>query len=587
MENSIQAGEPALRLQAHHDYSYVPRTSDNALGADVTVAFAKDFGTAGEKLTKRQAGFRYIGIPFGGDVATAAEALSEFLIARGGTTLNVAGNGIYTMAEHGVNQERCNQWVFDVLARVAAKVKLALIRSGGQTGIDQAGLVAALALGIPALGHYPKNFRRRNAQGKEVTATAAAIRAELETQAAVLKQGGGWSFHVDGTLPTALDGQVFVFGSNLAGRHGKGAAAVAKEHFGAKPGVGPGRQGQSYGIPTKDGRPLPGNPRPSFNDPEQTLPLSAIKPFIAGFIEYAKAHPDERFFVTRVGCGLAGYEDKEVAPLFAAAPANCSFPEDWKPWLGGAMATRALAPAINIWSGAHGLGGALTNMSERAKEKGCIKNSYPVKVNGVTYPDSEAAYQALKIQGEEEYNDGLMIDLIALKFLQNTILFERVTKNGGVAWLEKCSHFTQAKTERAQSWEGQGNGSRFIRNLIHGYQKAESGVGPTTRVVHVKEAPYDVYIGRQMGSDFPHSEWHNPFKVDSSRSREAAVEEFYEYAKGNQELMAKVRTLKGRTLGCWCKCRDNVHLLCHGEVLAALADGREWVAPQAAQGSLF
>jgi hypothetical protein len=575
-----------LRLQAHKDYSYVPRTTDNAMGADVTVAFAADFTTAGERLTKRLAGFRYIGIPFGGDVATSADALVKFLLERNGSTLNVAGNGIYTMAEHGVNQARCNEWVHSVLSLVAKRVNLTLIRSGGQTGIDQAGLVAALALGIPALGHYPKSFRRRNAQGNEVTATADAIRAELEAQAEVLKPVGGWTFHADGTLPTALDQAVFVFGSNLAGRHGKGAAAVAKEMFGAQFGVGPGRQGQSYGIPTKDGRPLPGNPRPSFNDPAQTLSLEHIKPFIAEFIEYATAHPDELFFVTRVGCGLAGYEDKDVAPLFAGAPANCSFPEDWRPWMEEVIEPE-VAPAANIWSGASGLPGALTNMSERAKEKGGIKHSYPVKVNGVTYPDAEAAYQALKAHGEEDYNDGLMIDLIALKFTQNPILFDRVTKNGGKAWLEKCSHFTNAKTERAQSWEGQGNDSRFIRNLIHGYVKAKTGVGPVTRVVHVKEAPFDVYIGRQMGSDFPHSKWHNPHKVDSNRTRETAVADFAEDLNGNQELLADVYLLKGKTLGCWCKSRDNVHNLCHGDVLAARADGREWVAPQAVQGCLF
>jgi hypothetical protein len=587
MTKSNSTNMQALKLQTHTDYSYVPRTTDNAQGADVTVAFATDFNTAGEKLTKRMADPRYVGIPFGSDVSAAAAKLIAFLIERNGSSLNVAGNGIYTLAEHGVNQERANAWVHSVLAVVLRGVKLTLIRSGGQTGIDQAGLVAALALGIPALGHYPARFRRRNAQGNEVTATADAIRAELEVQAAALKTGNGWDFHHDGSLPTELEKQVFVFGSNLAGRHGKGGAAVAKEQFGAQAGVGPGRQGQSYGIPTKDGRPLPGIPRPSFNDPKQTLPLAAIKPFVDDFIEYAKAHPDEQFFVTRIGCGLAGYEDKEVAPMFAAAPSNCSFPQDWKPWLSEAQEAPMVAQAINIWSGAPGLGGALTNMSERAREKGGIKHSYPVKVNGVTYPDSEAAYQSLKAPGEEEYNDGLMIDLIALKFLQNTKLFDLVTKNGGVAWLEKCSHFTQAKSERAQSWEGQGHGSRFIRNLIHGYVKAKTGRGPVTRVVHVKEAPFDVYIGRQMGSDFPHSPWHNPHKVDSTRSRNTAVADFAEDFSGNQELMADVYMLKGKTLGCWCKARPDVNLLCHGDVLAARADGREWVAPQEAQGCLF
>ncbi|MDN8078664.1 DUF4326 domain-containing protein [Burkholderia multivorans] len=586
-----------LRLQAHESYSYVPRTKANAHEADITVAFAVDFETAGERLTKREAGHRYVGIPFGSDVEAAARKLAKSLAHLPGEsrTLNVAGNGIYTLAEHGLTQARVNRWMFEVLSRVAEQVSLSLIRSGGQTGVDQAGLVAALALGIPALGYYPKSFRRRNAQGNEVTASAQAVYKELEAEAKALVAESSAAqavskkrtFHADGTLPTALERCVFVFGSNLAGRHGKGAAAVASEQFGAQAGVGAGRQGRSYGIPTKDGRPLPGNPRPSLSDPKQTLSLEAIKPFVAEFIEYAKAHPDERFFVTRIGCGLAGYEDKDVAPLFAAAPLNCSFPEDWRPWLQGAVEAPEVAAPINIWSGAPGLGGALTNMSERAREKGCIKHQYPVKVNGVVYPDSEAAYQALKVPGEEEYNDGLMIDLIALKFAQNTKLFDLVTKNGGVAWLEKCSHFTQAKTERAQSWEGQGNGSRFIRNLIHGYLKAKTGVGPITRVVHVKEAPFDVYIGRQMGADFPHSKWHNPFKVDSTRLREQAVEEFHAHLAENEELLADVYLLKGKTLGCWCKSRDNVHNLCHGDVLAARADGREWVAPQAAQGELF
>lgn len=585
MENPKPITVPPLRVLADISYSYVPRTTTNAEAADVTVAFAVDFSTGGEKLTRAKAGPRYIGIPFGSDVAEAAEKLAAFIIKREGSSLNVAGNGIYTLTEHGVSQARANTWVLDVLALTVEKVKVSDLRSGGQTGIDHAGLVAALVLGIPALGYYPKNFRRRNAKGEEYTSTEAVVRKELEQHAAALAPAR--TFHVDGTLPMPLEDWVFVFGSNLAGRHGKGAAAIAADLFGAIKGVGPGRQGQSYGIPTKDGRPLPGNPRPSFNDPAQTLSMDVIKPFIAEFIAYATAHPALRFFITRVGCGLAGYQDGEVAPLFVSAPANCSFPDTWKPWLAADEPEPAVAAPVNIWSGAPGLGGALTNMSERAREKGFIKNSYPVKVNGATYPDSEAAYQALKVQGEEDYNDCLMIDLIALKFVQNQVLLERTTRNGGVAWLEKCSHFTQAKTERAQSWEGQGRGSRFIRNLIHGYVKALTGVGPTTHVVHVKQAPYDDYIGRRMGIDYPESLLHNPHRGDEVGSVELAVEMFYERLKASPELMAKARSLKGRTIGCWCKGREDIHRLCHGEVIAAVAEGREWVAPKAAQGSLF
>jgi hypothetical protein len=276
-----------------------------------------------------------------------------------------------------------------------------------------------------------------------------------------------------------------------------------------------------------------------------------------------------------------------VAPLFESAPTNCSFPDTWKKWLGGGEVEPEVAAPANIWSGASGLAGALTNMSERAREKGFIKNSYPVKVNGVTYPDSEAAYQSLKVRGEDDYNDCLMIDLISLKFIQNPVLFERTTRNGGVAWLEKCSHFTQAKSESFQSWEGQGRGSRFIRNLIDGYIKADTGRGPRTHVVHVKHAPYDEYCGRNMGPDYPESVLHNPHRADEVGSTEKAVEMFYERLTGSQELMAKARSLKGKTIACWCKKRENIHQLCHCDCIAAVADGREWVAPKEAQGSLF
>jgi len=587
MEHTSSTRIPRLRLQAHLAYSYVPRTKENAHGADVTVAFAVDFNTGGERLTRAEAGTRYVGIPFGTDVTAAAEKLAEFILKREGSTLNVAGNGIYTLAEHGVSQARANKWVFDVLSETVKKVKLTDIRSGGQTGIDQAGLVAALVLGIPALGLYPKTFRRRNAKGEEFSTPEPILRKELEQEAAALAPAPRRMFHADGTLPMALEDWVLVFGSNLAGRHGWGAAKVAMQQFKAERGVGRGRQGQCYGIPTKDGRPVPGNAWPDLTDPAQSLSLTVVTQFIGEFIAYAAAHPELRFFVTRIGCGLAGFKDKEIAPLFASAPANCSFPDTWKEWLADTDAEPAVAEPVNIWSGASGLAGALTNMSERAREKGCIKNPYPVKVNGVTYPDSEAAYQTMKVQGEEDYNDCLMIDLIALKFVQHPILFERTTRNGGVAWLEKCSHFTQAKSERAQSWEGQGRGSRFIRNLIHGYVKALTGVGPRTHVVHVKQAPYDEYCGRRMGTEYPESILHNPHRVEDVGSKEKAVELFYERLTGSQELMAKARSLKGRTIACWCKDRSNIHEPCHCDCIAAVADGREWVAPKAVQGSLF
>lgn len=575
---------PDLTLYEHADFSYAPRTRENAQGADVTVAFAVDYTTAGERLTARVAGDRFIKIPYGGDVAEAAKKLAGFLAEREGDSLNVAGNGIYTFAAHGIGQAQINRWVFDVLAKVSAMVKLSFIRSGGQTGADQAGLVASLALGIPAVGLYPAGYRRRLLDGQDVRSKPSPLEAELRAQAAALLPGAAPSrqFHPDGTLPQ--DGAVFVFGSNLAGRHGAGSALVAKEQFGAIQFQGKGRMGQSYGIPTKDGR-----NRADLKDPAQTRAVADINVDVTEFVAYAKANPATKFFVTRLGCVLAAHTDADIAPLFRAAPANCSFPECWKPWLAEAAApgsSEAVVEGINIWSGAKGLGGALTNMSELARQKGCIKHSYPVQVNGVRYPDSEAAYQALKVPDNVPYNDGLMIDIICLKFLQNTKLQRLVTERGGVPWLGRCSHHTNAQSARFQSWEGQGISSRFIRNLIHGYQKSLSGEGPETRAVHVKEAPFDVYIGRKNG-DLPESIWANPWVIGKDGTRDEVVARYYRHVKSSPDLMARVHELRFKTLGCWCKTRKEPLTLCHGDVLAALADGREWEAPNPVQKSLF
>jgi hypothetical protein len=113
---------------------------------------------------------------------------------------------------------------------------------------------------------------------------------------------------------------IFVFGSNLSGRHGKGSAAYAREHHGAVYGKGVGLQGSSYAIPTKD-------------HALRTLPLNQIKLYVRRFIEFAAEHPEMTFKVTRVGCGLAGYSDKQMAPLFTKVPKNCQLPEEWMPLL--------------------------------------------------------------------------------------------------------------------------------------------------------------------------------------------------------------------------------------------------------------
>ena len=102
------------------------------------------------------------------------------------------------------------------------------------------------------------------------------------------------------------DNEIFIFGSNLSGRHGKGAAKTALS-WGAKYGQASGIQGKTYGIPTKDA------------SIRRTLSIEEIKPFVDEFIEFAKANPNLIFLVTEIGTGLANHTKENIAPLFKQA----------------------------------------------------------------------------------------------------------------------------------------------------------------------------------------------------------------------------------------------------------------------------
>lgn len=115
--------------------------------------------------------------------------------------------------------------------------------------------------------------------------------------------------------------EIFVFGSNLAGRHGKGAALQAKQKHGAIYGQGWGLQGDSYAIPTKDER-------------LQTLPLNLISLWVVRFLGTARYRPDLTFRLTAIGCGLAGYKPENIAPMFANAPDNVILPPEFERVLG-------------------------------------------------------------------------------------------------------------------------------------------------------------------------------------------------------------------------------------------------------------
>lgn len=121
--------------------------------------------------------------------------------------------------------------------------------------------------------------------------------------------------HITPNYITSLGpNEVFVFGSNIRGQHMGGAARVAFDKFGAVWGQGVGLQGQSYAIPTMEGG------------------VDYVAGYVDEFVLFAKAHPELFFWVTRIGCGIAGFRDDEIAPLFAAAAdlENVALPESFR-----------------------------------------------------------------------------------------------------------------------------------------------------------------------------------------------------------------------------------------------------------------
>lgn len=124
---------------------------------------------------------------------------------------------------------------------------------------------------------------------------------------------------------------IFVFGSNELGLHGGGAARVARDQYGARydrkrgPGQGFGPQGNSFAIPTCS--------RPTGED-DFGIAFEKVVYYVDCFLLWAARHPEEQYQVTMIGCGLAGWTSKQIAPLFKDAPENCQFDTEWKPLLG-------------------------------------------------------------------------------------------------------------------------------------------------------------------------------------------------------------------------------------------------------------
>lgn len=129
-----------------------------------------------------------------------------------------------------------------------------------------------------------------------------------------------YHYHDESIVKSLPENTVFVFGSNLAGQHSAGAARTALEHFGAVMGVGRGWSGQSYAIPT-------------MNEHLQQMPLSQIQHYIDDFKIYTKNHSKNKYFITSLGCGIAGYKVEEIAPMFKGISRNVIFPQSFRPFV--------------------------------------------------------------------------------------------------------------------------------------------------------------------------------------------------------------------------------------------------------------
>ena len=153
------------------------------------------------------------------------------------------------------------------------------------------------------------SFKKHNVLMDEANKKEETINVNMEMSQFTLSRPNFTPDHINSLLPD----EIFVFGSNLAGYHDGGAARTALNKFGANYGQGVGLQGQSYAIPTMQGG------------------VETIAPYVNKFIDFAKEHPEKFFYVTRIGCGIAGFRDEQIAPLFKEALnlSNVCLPESF------------------------------------------------------------------------------------------------------------------------------------------------------------------------------------------------------------------------------------------------------------------
>lgn len=168
-----------LDILEHKSSSYAPRTYANAAEGDVTIALAVDYTTAGERLTHKAAGDKYLKLDPLDPAINNARKLWRRLYQTEFSIINVAGNGIYTLIKHGWSQQTVNDYLYEVLQLVHNHYSLEKIISGGQTGVDIAGAWAGYKLGIDTQVLLPKGYLQRHEDGVDRVHTQDEIRKQI------------------------------------------------------------------------------------------------------------------------------------------------------------------------------------------------------------------------------------------------------------------------------------------------------------------------------------------------------------------------------------------------------------------------
>ena len=175
-----------LILEESEHISYGPRTAVNASRADITIAIAVDFTTFGEVLTKKVSK-KYLPITYGTPISDAVESILQRLMSEGHRSINLAGNGGYTLIKYGLTQALVNRYVYDLIKGVHDVHPLVGLRSGGQTGIDFSAAVVGPLLGIPTKMLFPKGYKQRYTDGVDVLHTQEEILTKVEKWQQLLK----------------------------------------------------------------------------------------------------------------------------------------------------------------------------------------------------------------------------------------------------------------------------------------------------------------------------------------------------------------------------------------------------------------